>query len=175
MGARYRIPLGSVQMAFSWGPAMCPENFTDTHRWWGAGETGHHVLSESLILLVTNGKHTSHQETDLCILVLDRRAMESHGTGWKGQAQCSKSGNLARPVSSDSLSLSRSGQAGTLLSALVYGRVPLRGVFRGRSKTRSRLWWSVSRRGLKGQTDVSVRGFSQLPQLKCPIYQHTTI
>lgn len=62
-------------------------------------------------------KHTSHQETELCILVLDRRAKESHGTGQKGQAQCSKSGNLARPVSSDSLSLGQSGQAGTLLSA----------------------------------------------------------
>lgn len=53
---------------------MCPENFIDVHRKWGPGETGDHVLSESLILLVIKDKHTSHQETDLCTLVLDRRA-----------------------------------------------------------------------------------------------------
>ena len=94
---------------------MCPENFTDAHRRWGAGETGHHVVSESLILLVIKDKHTSHP--DLCTLVLDRKVMESHRTGRKGQAQCCKSGIFVRPVSSDSLSLSRSGQAGTLLSA----------------------------------------------------------
>ena len=81
------------------------------------GETGHHVLPKSLVFLVIKDKHTSHPETDLCTLVLDRRAIESHGTGRKGQAQCCKSGIFVRPVSSDSLSLSRSGQAGALLSA----------------------------------------------------------
>lgn len=110
---------------------MCLENFTDAHRRWGVGETGHHVLPESLILFVIKDKHTSYPETELCTLVLGRRAMEGHGTGPKGQAQCSKSGNLVWPVSSDSLSLSRSEQAGTLLSTFsVYREGTLRGVLR---------------------------------------------
>lgn len=66
---------------------------------WGGdrwGETGYHILSVPLTLLVTSNKHTNHHRTVRAVYFTPRLE-SSHRIAQKAKAQHNKSGNLARP------------------------------------------------------------------------------